>query len=211
MSNNTKLSIKSPTGLLDLPNQNGSLVVYDEQGLRIKNVEGFYHLYFNNQFNPETMSYKGAPLAVCDMNDIESSFLAYTTLAFSEDVRKNLHDAIAPWAIEKGKNGLEKLGEGRLLDMADEMFKKVMAVHEEFSADNFAVVLVSGESEDIIVKTRTLNDAIAWCAVKTMGETPRDNVFPSTDFFRYEVYALNALGEIDQNQEPEYSTHDFEL
>lgn len=214
MSDNTKMKIKSPSGLLDLPNQNGSQVIYDGQGLTIKNVEGFYHLYFNNQFDLEKMSYKGAPLAVCDMSDIESSFLAYTTLSFSEDIRKTLHEAIAPLAIEKGKSGMEKFVDEKLLDMVDDMFKKVLEVHEEFSANNFAVVLVSEgtdtDSEDIIVKTRTLNDAIAWCAVKTMNEVPYDTEVCSS-FFRYEVYSLNALGEIDPYQRPDYKTHDFKL
>ena len=208
-SNETPLKIKSATNLLDLPNREGALVVYDKQNLAIKNVNGYYHLYYGTQFSLEERKYVGEPIAVCDKFDIESTFYAYTAPAQTELVKSKIHKAVFPWANEMGKGvAMNGLSQNELYVLGSNLHRLASEAEQELRL-KYAVVQNSEGAESIISKFRTLSDAVAWCALSVEELNPVDIEVVNDPTYFYAVYELNGFGEIDELAEPVYKTMDY--
>lgn len=185
---------------------NKSNIKYQD-GLAIVEREGFYHIYIANN---KTDYDKTAPLCVTDKYELPKNIRAYKCLVGSDKTRSNLRDAICDAVSTMGAGRFDTLDRETLLGYARKAVLAALDVANSLTP-SYAVVCynVDEENEDIVLKTRTFNDAVAWCAVRVENENIA--ILDDAECYYYRVYELNALGEVDEKAPVLYETRAYAL
>ena len=178
------------------------------EGLSIVRRSGFYHLYYTYQIPHADVT---APIEVCDELEVETSIKALSMLLPTLDMRITLDKAAEGYMKDHAYGKVGDRTREELTRYADNMAKTIYKVIGEHLSTSYAVVLVSAETEEIIRKTMTLAEAVAWCAMTTIEQTQADDETISEDTYRYEVYQTDILENIKENSQPIYKTKTYRL
>lgn len=178
-----------------------------QDGLAIVEREGLYHLYIANE---NTDYDKTAPLCVTDKLELPENIKAYKCLVGSDRTRSYLREAICDAVSAMGAGRFDTLDRETLLAYARKAVLAGLEVANSLTP-SYAVTCynVDEDSEDIILKSRTFNDAVAWCAVRVENEDIA--ILDDAECYYYRVYELNALGEIDEKAPVLYETRAYAL
>ena len=176
-------------------------------GLAIVNRNGRYHIHYDTPAGRENGFEDEAPLCVTHKGNVVQNVRAYLLLVQSEQTRRKLREAIVDAVSAMGAGRFDTLSREQLLTYAKQAINTALEVANEL-IPSYAVVChdYDEDTEDIIIKTRTLADAIAWCAKRVEDEiiTPYNRATKRS--YCYRVYQLNYLGEIDEDITPRYET-----
>lgn len=195
--------------IYELPKENGQVTHCSDlaKGLSIINREGLYHVYFTKQL---PVADQIEPLGIYDTTDIKRSIKGLAMLVPTYEIKTELHESVVDYASAKASARLEDLSKEEIIDLADKMMNAIVNVRKDYLTPRFAIVYVSYEGDEVIVKkTYTLDSAVAWCAQIVSPDTPIELINYMGETYRYEVYQLNALGEIDPLSKPVYRTHEY--
>lgn len=178
-----------------------------QDGLAIVEREGFYHIYIAND---NTDYDKTAPLCVTDRLELRENIRAYRCLAMSDNMRSDLRNAICDAVSEMGAGRFDTLDRETLLGYARKAVLAALDVANSLTL-SYAVTCynVDEDSEDIVLKTRTFNDAVTWCALRVENEDIA--ILDDEGCYYYRVYELNALGEVEEKAPVLYETRAYAL
>ena len=178
-------------------------------GLAIVNREGLYYIHMDTPAGRETNFEGEAPLCVADESEIVEDIKAYSLLVQSDKTRRDLREAIVDAVSAMGAGRFDTLDREQLLTYGKRAINAALDVANEL-IPSYAVICFDcdTEAEDIVIKTRTLNDAIAWAAMRVQHEEA--SIFNDGEgCFCYRVYPLNHLGEIDEGTQDIYHTPNY--
>ena len=179
------------------------------EGLSIVNRSGLYHIFFTADKDKVDHI---EPLWICTEDDILRNIRALSLLVKSRMVRKYTHDGMVNYTNAKGSGRYENLTKEETDKLANELYMGSFLAYHEVHTDRYAVVYITDlDDEEIVLKTASLSDAIAWCAMFVKDECAVDTEVFLGNTFRYEVHELNANKEIDVCSVPLYFTPDCVL
>lgn len=178
-----------------------------QDGLAIVEREGLYHLYIANE---NTDYDKTAPLCVTDKLELADNIKAYKCLVRSDQTRSYLREQICDAVSDMGAGRFETLDRETLLAYARKAVLVALDTANSLTP-SFAVVCynVDEDTEEIILKARTFNDAVAWCALRVENENI--SILDDAECYYYRVYELNAFGEVEEKAPVLYETRAYAL
>lgn len=179
-----------------------------KSGLAIVERGGFYHIHMDTPAGRENNFENEAPLCVTDKLELPEDIRAYSLLVQSDKTRRNLREAIVDAVSAMGAGRFDTLDREQLLAYGKRAINAALEVANEL-VPSYAVICFDcdTDSEDIVIKTRTLNDAIAWAAMRVQNECMV--ILNDEGCFTYRVYPLNHQGEIDENAPVLYETQSY--
>lgn len=181
------------------------------EGLSIVNCSGLYHIFFTA--DKEKMANNNLEsLWVCTEDDILRNLRALSMLVKSRMIRKYTHEGMVNYVNAIGSGRYENLTKEETDQLTKELYQGSLLANQQVNSDRYAVVYVTDlDDEEIVLKTASLSDAIAWCAMIVKDEYAVDTELFLGNTFRYEVHELNANKEIDICSVPLYFTPDCAL
>lgn len=179
-----------------------------KSGLAIVNREGLFHIHMDTPAGREKNFEDEAPLCVTDKTELEADIKAYSLLVQSDKTRRDLREAIVDAVSAMGAGRFDTLDREQLLNYGKRAINAALEVANGLVYTHAVICYdCDTEDEDIVIRTRTLNDAIAWAAMRVQNENIA--ILDDEWCFAYRVYPLNYKGEIDEDAPVLYETRTY--
>lgn len=190
-------------------------ITYTDGLAIVRNSNNSFQIYFDTIANRDN-DFNGEPVTTADKNSLQKQIQLYKLLVPSERMRSQLHNGLTDWVSTRGADRLKSLPSGELIVLGNRMMNNSLDVCNTLTKDNFCVVKqfynedVLYITRSVVTTTRTLNDAIAFAAMCASKETAKVTLEEKGQpTFRYVVYELNALRQLEDNSPILYQTLPF--